>query len=177
MMMSMRRVLSALAVLWVCAAAFLAAGSASAAPSPTPPPYPPVTPPSVSVSTTSPCVGETIDVGGTGFTGGETVALNVGGKAAGSATVGAAGSFTATVNTPGVTGQQELGVVGQSSGLVATASLTVSNCSGVSGESSSRGLAFTGVQIAGLCVAGLVLIGGGVLFVAAGRRRNAALGA
>jgi hypothetical protein len=176
MVMSMRRVLCALAVLWVCAAGFLAAGSASAAPSPTPP-YPPVTPPSVSVSTTSPCVGETIDVGGTGFTGGEAVALSVGGHAAGRATVGAAWSFTATVNTPAVTGQQDLSVVGQSSGLVATASLTVGNCSGVSGESAGRGLAFTGVQAAGLCVAGLVLIGGGVLFAAAGRRRKSALGA
>jgi hypothetical protein len=176
MVMSMRRVLRALAVLWVCGAALLAAGGASAAASPTPP-YPPVTPPSVSVSTTSPCVGVTIDVGGAGFTGGEAVALSVGGHVSGSATVGAAGSFTATVNTPAVTGQQVLSVVGRSSGLIATAGLRVSNCSGVSGASSGRGLAFTGVQAAGLCVAGVVLLGGGLLVAAAGRRRKSAVGA
>jgi hypothetical protein len=177
MVMSMRRVLSALAVFGVCATGLLAAGSASAAPSPSAPPYPPVTPPSVAVSTTSPCVGESIDVGGTGFAAAETVTLSIGGQSVGTATGSGAGSFAVSVKAPSVVGEQQLSAVGQSSGTRASATLTISNCSGVAGESANRGLAFTGVEIAGLCVLGAALISGGALFVAAGRRRrNSAVG-
>jgi hypothetical protein len=168
----MRRVLSALAVVWVLATALLFVGNASAAP------YPPVTHPSLSVSTTTPCVGQAIEVGGTNFAAGETIKLSVGGQPVGTATTGATGSFDPSVNTPSLVGKQDLTGLGATSGREASLMLTIRNCSGVSGEStSSGGLAFTGVEIAGLCVAAAVFIGCGAFFVAAGRRRNSAVGA
>jgi hypothetical protein len=168
----MRRVLSALAVVWVLATALLIVGNASAAP------YPPVTHPSLSVSTTTPCVGQAIEVGGTNFAASETIKLSIGDRAVGSATTGATGSFDPSVNTPDLVGKQQLSGVGETSGREGSLTLTIRNCSGVAGESTGGGgLAFTGVEIAGLCIAGAVFIGCGAFFVAAGRRRNTAVGA
>jgi hypothetical protein len=167
MVMMMRRVLSALAAVDVLAFGLLFAGSASAAPTP------PVTHASLSVSTTSPCVGQAIEVGGTNFAAGETIKLSIGGQTVGTATTGATGSFDPSVNTPDLVGEQQLIGVGQSSGRQGALTLRIRKCGAVAGESiDSGGLAFTGVEIAGLCLLAAVLIGGGAVFVSAGRRAS-----
>ncbi len=167
MVMTMRRVLSALAAVCVLAYCLLFTAGASAAPVPT------VTHPSLSVSTTSPCVGQAIEVGGTSFAAGETIQLSIGDQTVGTATTGATGSFDPSVTTPDLVGEQQLTGVGQTSGRQGALTLTIRKCSAVAGEGlDSGGLAFTGVEIAGLGLLAAVLIGGGALFVSAGRRAS-----
>jgi hypothetical protein len=167
MVMIMRRVLSALAAAGVLAFGFLLAASASAAPDA------PVSHPSLSVSTTSPCVGQAIEVGGTNFAAGETITLSIGDQAVGTATTGATGSFDPSVDTPDLVGEQQLVGVGQSSGRQGALTLRIRRCSAAAGESVNGGaLALTGVEIAGLSLLAAVLVAGGAVFVSAGRRAS-----
>jgi hypothetical protein len=169
MVMSMRRGMSALILALVFAMTLVFVRSAAAAP------YPPVTTAALSVSTTTPCEGQSIQAGGADFGASEAVTLAVGGQAIATAAANASGAFDKTVTTPDLIGRQTLTGTGQISGHHASLSLNIRECggAGVAGASiGGSGLAFTGVQIAGLALGAAILIGVGAFFVAAGRRRR-----
>jgi len=175
MVMTMRRVLSALAVLGLFLTTLAVGHGASAAP------YPPTTSAALSVSSTTPCEGQTIKVGGANFGATEVVLLAIGGNSAGSATTDSSGSFDPTVTTPNLVGGQTLTGDGQTSGRSSSLTLTIRDCSSAGGAGGTTGgggnLASTGVKIAGLSLLAAALLGGGMFFVTAGRRRKSAAAA
>lgn len=170
----MRRVLSALALLGLLMTTlFFTQGAASAAP------YPPPVTTSLSVSSNTPCAGQSIKVGGSGFGATEAVTLSIGGTVVGSATTDAAGSFDPDVTTPNLIGGQNLTGLGQTSGRTASLTITIRDCAGAGasgggGGGGGGGLASTGVKIAGLGLLAALLLSGGMFFVIAGRRRASA---
>jgi hypothetical protein len=172
MVILVRRVLGALVVLGLFLVT-IAFGSSPA----TAAPYPPTGTAAVTVSSTTPCTGQSIKVGGTNFGANEVVTLDIAGTAVGSATTDADGSFDPSVTTPDLVGGQSLTGTGQTSGLTASLTLTIRDCAaagGASGGGGGGGLASTGVKIAGLSLFAAALIGLGLFFATAGRRRKSA---
>jgi len=172
----------------------LQAGSASAAG------YPVTTCASLSVSTTTPHVGEQITVGGKNFNAGDsvTLVLTPAGATLGHVTANASGSFTTRVRMPsGSTGPQKIvaegatvtcsispiglqvasaGNNGGQPGGHGTGSGHNGGSGGGNGSGSSGGHTpfFTGVNSLLLIIVAAVLIGGGALIARGGRRRRAA---
>lgn len=150
-----------------------------AAPGSTAAPY--VKAPTLSVSTTSPCEGESLTVTGTDFVPGSTLQLTLQSSptSLGSVVVNANGGFTATVKLPaGVTGTHEIVAAGPPTPRNpnrATATITIRLCpvSAAAPPPSRPGpAAFTGADIAGLIALVVVLLGAGGAFVYIGRRRK-----
>ncbi|MDT4971668.1 MAG: hypothetical protein QOG22_1811 [Pseudonocardiales bacterium] len=179
MVMSMRRVVSVLAVfgLFVAALAF-GSSAATAAAATCGSGYPVTTQASIASSTTTPFVGESIKVSGTCYHANEDVAITIGGVSVGTAHTDANGSFELTVTVPNLLGGQLLVGRGASGATNDVDSLTLtieaSGAAGVSGGGGG-GLASTGVKIAGLVLLAGALIGGGAFFAIAGRRRRSAV--
>jgi hypothetical protein len=178
--MSKRRGLSVLVVLGLFVATLAFGSSAATAAAATcGTGYPVTTQASIAASTTTPFVGESIDVSGTCYHANEGVALTIGGVSVGTAHTDANGSFTLTVKVPDLLGAQSLvgrGASGEGND-VDSLTLTIEG-SGVAGESiggGGGGLASTGVKIAGLVLLAGALIGGGAFFAVAGRRRRSAV--
>jgi hypothetical protein len=184
---SKRAAAALVAVLGMILAAFSFASSATAVPAG----YSHA--PTVGVSTTSPGVGSTITVSGSGFASGETVNITVGNYGVGAAHANRAGEFRTQVSLPsGLSGSQTLTATGETSGHTASITLCIGgNCGtaggpppvnngGVSNGGANNGggggiLASTGVAVIGIGGLGLVLLLGGGLMLLAGRRRNAAV--
>lgn len=173
-MLAHKRPLAAIiatAALAVATLTFAAPGNAA--------PY--VKAPTLSVSTTSPCEGESLTVTGTDFVPGSTVQLTLQSTptSLGSVVVNANGGFTATVKLPaGVTGTHEIVAAGPPTPRNpnrATATITIRLCpvSAAAPPPSRPGpAAFTGADIAGLIALVVVLMGAGGAFVYIGRRRK-----
>lgn len=147
----------------------------------TPQPYPPSPSATVQSSTTTPNVGDTIKVSGVRYCADEDVTITIGGKTVGTAHTDGSGSFDPEVVVPGPAGQQQLCGVG-ASGLATDSDCLTLNTSGAAGQAAGTGngsgnngqTAFTGTQVALLLVVALALVGGGVAFSAAGRRKQTA---
>jgi hypothetical protein len=183
--MTVRRLFGVLATLALLCSAAVFARTAEATP------YPPVTGAQIAVSTTTPYVGERIEVSGTFFGPDELVDIAIHGQVVASAHADARGSFDPSVVVPAPAGQQQLTAHGRTSGLDASPILlTVRDATGGLGVDAAAavssgtgagagvgaghsGLAFTGVQIAMLCLLAALLLGGGTAAVYAGRRRRA----
>lgn len=141
--------------------------------------YPPTTCPGMlSLSTTTPLVGETITVTGSGFTPGAQVHLVLHTKVygLGTFTANGNGSFTAQVTLPeGVTGTHV---------IVATSGAPhVNQCPGVrihihapagtsAGPPGHHGTSFTGVDILVIVLIAAGLLGAGVALTRGGKRRH-----
>jgi hypothetical protein len=171
MVMDMRRVLSALAVVGMIAASVFYAQSASG--------YPVGTQAEIFSSTTTPFVGETIEVSGKHYHPLEDVTLTIDGIFVGTAHTDVNGAFDPPAIVPDRLGDRELLGVGASGQPDDVDSLILHiRDRGVGGTSASSspggGLSFTGVQVAGLGFIAAVLLVGGGLFVAAGRKRKSA---
>jgi large repetitive protein len=190
----MRRALSRLvfAGLLVTGALFAPAMAAasplsadSVASCPTSNPYPPTPNAEVQSSTTTPQVGEQIEVSGVGYCADESVTITIGGKTVGTGHSDSSGKFDPEVTVPGPAGARQLCGVGSSglssdtdcltlnSSAAGGASASASNSAGAgSGSGSGGGTAFTGVEVAALCALAALLLAGGVAFATAGRRRR-----
>lgn len=139
-------------------------------------PYPPAPQATVQVSTTTPQVGETINVSGIRYCPDEDVVITIAGKVVGTAHTDDHGRLDRTVAVPGPAGDDRV------CGLGASGAARDRDCLGVhaqgghteSGAGSQGDPAMTGVEIALLGVAALVLVVGGVVFTTLGRHRNPA---
>lgn len=133
----------------------------------------------VSISTTSPCPGDSLTVTGTGFAPGSTVDLTLHSTVTslGSEIVDANGGFTATVTAPaGVTGTHQIVAAGPqtpTNSNRAQATLHIRVCP-VSPASPPGPPAITGADILGMVALVVVLLGIGGAFVYIGRRRKSA---
>lgn len=137
--------------------------------------YPPTTCPTLAVSTTKPAVGETITVTGRNFDAHASVTVVMHSRTYVLAKVrtDASGSFSTGVTMPaGLTGHHIIQATGAQSAcpadpieIVITGTTTASAGTGGPGG----GTALTGVDILGLLVAALAMIGAGVLL---NRRRG-----
>lgn len=141
--------------------------------------YPPTTCPGMlSLSTTTPLVGETITVTGSGFTPGANVHLVMHTKVydLGTFKADSHGNFTAQVNLPdGVTGAHV---------IVATSGAAhVNRCPGVrihihapagtsAGPPGHHGTSFTGVDVLIIVLIAAGLLGAGVALTRGGKRRH-----
>jgi hypothetical protein len=185
----MRRVLRLIAVFGLLLAA-LTIGQTSAVATPArvpalesdtcphPAPYPPSPGATVMASTTTPFVGQTIEVSGKGYCPDEDVEIFIGGTHVATTHTDAAGSFDPSAKVPGPVGRATLLGRG-ASGLSAdsdTLVLTVRSGSGSGSNSGSPsggpGLALTGSEIVGLIVLAVLLLGGGAVMTFAGRRKR-----
>jgi len=142
--------------------------------------YPPTTCPTLSVSTTTPLVGESIVVTGAKFTPNTNIRIELHTITYLLATVksSAAGSFSTTVQLPdGVSGSHTIVAVGgMPEGCPATP-IKIGIQTGPSSTSTGGPPgppAFTGVDVLLLLLAAAVLLGAGVLFTRGGKRRRAA---
>jgi hypothetical protein len=147
-------------------------------------PYTP--PPTLAVSSANGC--SPIAVAGAGFAANELVdlTLDAGGTALKTVRADADGSFSTSVSlAAGTTGAHTIVATG-ATGDTASARITVAtNCSGVGGQgtggnggtggtgSGTGGVAVTGVQVAAISGAGLVLLVAGAMLLISGRRRRA----
>jgi hypothetical protein len=147
-------------------------------------PYPPTTQAVISTSTTTPYQGQHIEVSGMTYHASEDVKLYIGGQFVGTGHTDSAGSFDPLVTTPDLLGHQTLTGVGASGAAndVDSLVLTISKGSpagvaggGGPGGSSGGGLAFTGVEIAGLVGIAVALLAGGTAMMVVGRRRGQAV--
>jgi hypothetical protein len=153
--------LAAAVAVTAAAAAIAAPGSAA--------PY--VTAPALSVSTTSPCKNASLTVAGTGFVPGSavTVTLRSAADPLGSAVVGAAGGFTATVTVPEVAGTRQLVAAGPPTPRnpnTAQATLHIESCVGpvpITGYSGSPADGPRYALPAGLAALASLILGGGLL--------------
>jgi hypothetical protein len=163
--MSRRIRMVSLGVVAVLALAGLFAPGASA--------YPPTVCATLSVSTTTPPVGGTITVSGTGFTAHAVVKLELHSKVydLGSATVQADGTFSVSVKLPdGVTGHHLIVAVGGGPRCpVDPVGIDIRSSLGTGGTTASTG---TNVALLLLAAAVLVLLGVVVNDRASSRRRH-----
>ena len=179
----MRRMFSALAVTCLAAVALVAAPAMASAASgglhaiaPTCPSanYPPAPNATVMSSTTTPFVGQKIEVSGSAYCPDEDVRLTIGGTFVGTAHTDGTGAFDPSAVVPGPVGQKQLCGVG-ASGLANDQdclTLTIGAGHGTEAATTGGGLAMTGTQVAGLVVLATALVAGGAFFAAAGRRRK-----
>jgi hypothetical protein len=149
--------------------------------------YPPTICPTISVSTTTPLVGETITVAGVNFTPGAKVRIELNANpkvyVLANVTASATGTFSTPVTFPaGVTGTNTIRAVGGGGGpgCPANAIQVIKLHNG--GESSSNGggtnnnggggTAFTGVDVLLLLLIAALLVGAGVMLNRGGGRRR-----
>jgi hypothetical protein len=180
MVIRMRRLVTALVVLALSALALLGGPTvATAAPRSVPagPPcpgstlYPPGPDATIMSSTTTPFIGQKIEASGIKYCPNEDVTLTISGKFVGTAHTNGDGTFDPLVTVPGPTGDKPLCGIGASGLLHDRDCLTLHvRAEGTNGGGTPLGT--TGVEIATIVAVALVLLGGGVLFVAAGRRRK-----
>lgn len=145
----------------------------------------------LSVSTTTPYSGQTIDVSGTNFQAGEHVTLKLNGKAVATVKADSKGAFKTSFKVTAAPGNFELTATGAVCGVaglllavragsgVGGVSATQSPGSGAGGAASGQGgggLAFTGLDVALLLLVAVALLGGGGFMLRAGRRRHPARG-
>jgi hypothetical protein len=144
--------------------------------------YPPSPHATIMASTTTPKVGETIEASGTSYCPDEDVALTLDGTGVGTAHTDAQGAFDPPVVVNKAGNALQLCGIG-ASGLAADRDcITLSTAAGsqppggngTGAGSSGGGTAFTGSDIAALCLLGAVLLFGGGALVAVGRRRRLA---
>lgn len=186
MVMTMRRLLVACGVLGLLVASVFFARSATARSAASACPagsgYPAVAAAAALVTTTTPVVGQTIEVSGSGMCTNEGVNIFIDAALVATAQTDGTGAFDPPVKVPGPAGVKTLRIVG-ASGLPndsATVTLTVRASAGVAGVSASRaptsngggGLASTGVRVALLALIAGGLIAGGVLLARSGRRKS-----
>jgi len=138
------------------------------------PGYPPRPDATIMSSTTTPSTGETIEASGTHYCADEDVDVTLGGKHVATTHTNSNGAFDppVTVNYPAGTKVELCGI--GASGLANDQDCLLLTVAGGLGTSpgSNGGQPMTGVEIAGLIVLALALLGGGVAFVAAGKRRS-----
>ena len=155
------------------AAMLLLAGGSNAATT-----YPPPPP---SSSSTSPVhvsgqarAGGTIVVHGAGCVPGGTVQVFFDGTLIGSGTANAAGRYNikATIPSNASPGSHTITVSGPGSSCSGVEGISVSASGSGGGNSSSGGLASTGVAVVGIGALGAVLLIGGGMMLLAGKRRN-----
>lgn len=138
--------------------------------------YPPSPGATVMSSTTTPFIGQTIEVSGKGYCPDEDVALFIGSTRVGTAHTDANGSFDPPAKVPGPVGQATLlgrGASGLSldrDTLVLTIRAASSSTPG--SPSGEPGLALTGTELTGLIVLAALLLGGGGVMLYAGRRKR-----
>jgi hypothetical protein len=148
---------------------------------PKPATYPPTPGATVRSSTTSPFLGQTIEVSGTNYCPDEDVDIRIGGQHVGTAHTDASGNFDPPVVVPGPAGSRVLDGIGASGlsndrdslTLCVTGDAVCSGTGGTTAPSSGGGLPFTGTQVTGLIVLAIVLLGGGGAAIYAGRRKRA----
>lgn len=162
-MVSLRRAaMSMVAVLALVATALLVAGPAQANPA-----YPPRQQCALSSSTGS---GNTLTITGSGYPANTTVQVNVGSTSLGSVRTDSSGAFRLTVTVPsGSTGRVS------ATGGNRTCSFPLSGNNGGSGTQGTQTTphaAYTGFAAITATVIALVLLGGGLVLVLAGRRRR-----
>jgi hypothetical protein len=148
-------------------------------------PYTPA--PSLAVSSANGC--SPFAVAGAGYAANELVdlTLDTGGAALKTVRADADGSFSTTVSiAAGTTGAHTIVATGRT-GDTASARITIAtNCSGIGGQtggggtgngsgsgSGTGGVAVTGVQVAAISGAGVVLLAAGAMLLISGRRRRA----
>lgn len=152
--------------------------------------YPPTACPTLAVSTTHPLAGQPITVTGSGFAPHATIRLELRpptGRQVGTVHSDTQGNFATTITLPSGPGRHDLVAVGGSQAgtscpvdpsQVLQAQVDPSQLQQVqanaspSGARQHGGTAFTGLDIAGLVLAALALLGGGVLLSRTGRRRR-----
>jgi hypothetical protein len=184
MVMQMRRAVRFIAVLGLLLAAFTigqtssVAGVRSAAQEVCPgaTSYPPSPGAIIMASTTTPFVGQTIEVSGKNYCPNEDVAIMLRGKKVGSTHTDASGRFEPPLKVSGPAGQAELAGIG-ASGLSLdrdSLELTIGAGTGVNpgSPSGTPGLALTGTELTGLIALAAVLLGGGGVMLYAGRRKR-----
>jgi hypothetical protein len=188
MMVCLRRVLAPLAVASLLALLPGTVSGAIAAPvhasadqhaaagtCPKPKPYPPAPSATVQVNTTRPNVGETLEISGIAYCPDEDVELTIAGEHVGTAHTDAQGNFDPPVTTPGPPGQKQVCGIG-ASGLATDRDCLLIQVQGAGDTTTppaqGGGTSFTGVQIALLGLAALVLIVGGVLLTTLTRNRH-----
>jgi hypothetical protein len=128
-------------------------------------------------STQTPFIGESIEASGVNYCPNEDVTITLRGKDVGTAHTDNNGSWDpAAITVTGPTGTAELCGIG-ASGLsndrsCLTLTITANGTDGQNNGSDGGGTAYTGVEIAGLIVLAVGLIGGGAALVTAGRKRK-----
>jgi hypothetical protein len=145
----------------------------------------------LSVSTTTPYSGQTIDVSGSNFQPGENVTLKLDGKTVATVIADSNGSFSTSFKVTAAPGKFELTATGSVCGVtglllairagagVGGVSATQSPGAGAAGAGATGqggGLAFTGLDVALMLLVAVALLGGGGVMLRAGRRRHAARG-
>jgi LPXTG-motif cell wall-anchored protein len=118
--------------------------------------------------------GDTFTATGNGFVPGETVALTMAGRSAGSAVADPSGTFVASVTVPGDAplGSTAVLASGQSQQLSADFQVLGAGAAADPGQQSAS-LPRTGAQVAGLTGLGALLLAVGALAVTTTRRRRA----
>jgi hypothetical protein len=147
--------------------------------------YPPATCPTLSMSTTTPLVGESIVVTGSNFSPNAAIRIELHTKVyvLANVTSDADGAFRATVKLPaGVTGTHLLVAIGGDIGATGcpTDPLQIvdiqvgagSSAPPAGGSSSGGGTAFTGLDVLALIVGAAVLLAAGVALNRSGKRRR-----
>jgi hypothetical protein len=138
--------------------------------------YPPAPHATIMASTTTPSVGETIEASGASYCPDEDVRLTLAGKFVGTTHTDQAGDFDPPVKVPH-TGKLLLCGIG-ASGLPNDRdclTLTVkAHHQGGGSHSPGGGTSFTGTDVLLIVLAAVVLLGLGLGFVAAGRRKQLA---
>lgn len=181
MVIFMRRVVTALVALALGALALLGGPAvASAAPraAVAGPPcpgstlYPPSPDATIMSSTTTPFINQRIEASGIKYCPNEDVTLTIAGKFVGTAHTDSAGSFDPQVTVPGPAGDKLLCGIG-ASGLVHDRDCLTLHVRTGTGPNSNH-LGSTGVEVATIIAVAVILLGGGALFLGAGRRRKSA---
>ncbi|MGH8961785.1 MAG: hypothetical protein ACRDWT_11450 [Jatrophihabitantaceae bacterium] len=131
----------------------------------------------IMASTTTPFVGQRIEVSGKNYCPDEDVTILLRGKNVGTAHTDASGAFDPGVKVTGPVGRATLlgrGASGQSldrDSLVLTVRAGTGSGSGA-GSPSGGGLAVTGTELAAMIVLAALLLGGGIALTVAGRRNR-----
>ena len=185
----MRRITRLVAVLGLLIAAVVfGAAGASAAPGrpfasvgscPDSSPYPVTTPAEILASTTTPFIGQVIQVSGITYCANEDVKIYLRGVYMETTHTDAQGSFQTPMKVTGPVGPAELSGIGASGlpGDQDSLTLQVRGPNGVEGITASRGgggLSFTGTQTALLLALAALLLGLGGAALYAGRRKKGA---
>lgn len=152
----------------------LAAGNCSSAA------YSTITPAAqIQSSTQTPFIGESIQASGASYCPNEDVAVTLRGKAVGTAHTDGNGAWSnVTLKVTGPAGTAELCGIGASglSNDQSCLTLTITTNGDHGGTTTTSGggggTAYTGVEIAGLVVLAVGLLGGGAALVTAGRKRK-----
>jgi LPXTG-motif cell wall-anchored protein len=117
--------------------------------------------------------GDTVSATGNGFAPGETVTFSIAGKPAGSAVANDEGVASASLRVPAnaAVGQTEV-VASAGSGSLSAAFEVLGDNAAAAPETGGSTLPRTGVEVAGLAIFGLLLIGIGAAAVAGARRKR-----